>query len=349
MRRSNMVKARNSQSSLIATLLDSPEPSIRWRTRVRVLGEDVNSKAVRALGEEVRTSPRVRALLARRDSKGRIMSGRGVYDKWQGAHWIAACLSDLGYPEEDASLVPARDQVLDCWLSPEFYEEFEASGKADAYKKTGVPIIQGRHRRCASQQGYALYYLITLGLVDERVHDLAERLFHWQWPDGGWNCDKDPDASKSTFIHTIHCMRALSLYGRRFRKPKAKAAAARASEIFLSRSLFKRRSDGRHMQPEFTKLHYPLYWHYDILFGLKVMMETGHLDDPRCGPALDLLEEKQLPGGGWPAESRYYTVSKNIKSHADYVDWGGASKSKMNPWVTTDALSVLVSAGRISL
>jgi hypothetical protein len=340
---------QNSHALAVATLLKSPEPSIRWKVRVGVLGEDAQSKAVRALREEIRTSSRVRALLARRDSQGRIKTRRGVYDKWQGAHWILASLADLGYPEEDSTLFPVREQVLECWLSHEFYEEFEATGKDDAYRKTGVPVIRGLPRRCASQQGYALYYLITLGLADERVHDLAELLLHWQWPDGGWNCDKKPAATKSTFIHTIHCMRALSLYGRRFRKQRAKAAAIRASEIFLSRSLFKRRSDGAHMNVEFAKLHYPLYWHYDILFGLRVLMAAGHLDDARCAPALDLLEQKQLADGGWPAESRYYSVSKDIKLNADYVDWGGVNKSRMNPWVTADALSVLVSAGRCSL
>jgi hypothetical protein len=231
-------------------------------------------------------------------------------------------------------------------LSRQFYEEFEANGKEDAYKKLGVPVIRGLPRRCASQQGYALYYLMVLGLADERVHDLAERLLHWQWPDGGWNCDKKPTARKSTFIHTLHCMRALFLYGTRFKKPEAKLAATKASEIFLSRSLFKRRSDGAHMKAEFSKLHYPLYWHYDILSGLRVMAETGHLGDPRCGPALDLLEQKRLEDGGWPAESRYYSVSEQIKLNADYVNWGGISNKKMNPWVTADALSVLVRAGR---
>jgi hypothetical protein len=337
-----------SHAAAIATLLESTEPSIRWKVRAGVLGEDAQSKAVRALREEIRSSPRVRALLARRDSKGCIRTKRGVYDKWQGAHWVLASLADLGYPEEDTTLFPVRDQVLDWWLSHEFYEEFEATSKEDAYKKSGVPIIEGRHRRCASQQGYALYYLIKLGLSDERAHDLVERLLHWQWPDGGWNCDKKPAAAKSTFIHTIHCMRALSLYASRFKKAKAKAAAKQASEIFLSRSLFKRRSSGAPMKAEFTKLHYPLYWHYDILFGLKVMAETGQLDDSRCGPALDLLEKKRLPDGGWPAESRYYSVSKEIKLNADYVDWGGTSQKKMNPWVTADALSVLVKAGRLA-
>jgi len=337
-----------SHSTAIAALLKSPEPSVRWKVRAGVLGENVQSKAMRALREEVRVSPRVQALLSRRDSGGRLRTKRGVYDKWQGAHWVLASLADLGYPEEDSGLFPVRDQVLDCWLNPEFYVEFEATGKKDCYGKPGVPMISGLPRRCASQQAYALYSVIKLGLANERVHDLTERLLHWQWPDGGWNCDKDPKATKSTFIHTIHSMRALHLYGRQFRKPAAMAAAKRASEIFLSRSLFKRRSNGAQMKAEFTKLHYPLYWHYDILSGLRVMAETGHLGDPRCGAALDLLEEKHLADGGWPAESRYYFVSDDIKLNADYVDWGGTSTKKMNPWVTADALSVLVSAGRLS-
>ena len=32
---------------------------------------------------------------------------------------------------------------------------------------------------------------------------------------------------------------------------------------------------------------------------------------------------------------------------ADYVDWGGTSKARMNEWVTTDALFVLNAAGRL--
>jgi hypothetical protein len=30
-----------------------------------------------------------------------------------------------------------------------------------------------------------------------------------------------------------------------------------------------------------------------------------------------------------------------------YVDWGGTGKSRMNEWVTTDALWVLRAAGRL--
>jgi hypothetical protein len=93
------------------------------------------------------------------------------------------------------------------------------------------------------------------------------------------------------------------------------------------------------------RLHYPPYWHYDLLAGLRGLGEAGLLGDPRCVPALDLLQALELPGGGWPAHQRYYTTGRATSGH-DYVDWGGASATRMNPWVTAHALAVLRTAGR---
>lgn len=326
-------------------LLRSDEPSIVYRMRL-ALGEPRDDRRMRVLSREVQRSARVQTLLGPRDDRGRIACSKGVYAKWQGAHWVMASLADLGYPEADESLFPMRDQILDCWLDETFYLEFEASSRADAYKRTGVPVMQGRHRRCASQQGNALHFLVALGLNHDRLACLSERLLHWRWPDGGWNCDKDPNASQATFIHTLHAMRGLFWFGRNSGDAAALEAAEVASEIFLSRRLFKRRSNGAVMKKEFVRLHYPLYWHYDILQALKVLAEMGLVNDPRCADALELLESKRLPDGGWPAESAYYTVSSTIKLGADYVNWGGTSRRRMNPWVTADAISVLRQAGR---
>jgi hypothetical protein len=201
--------------------------------------------------------------------------------------------------------------------------------------------MQGRHRRCASQQGTALWSVLTLGLADSRAADLVERLLHWQWPDGGWNCDRDPDASHSSFMESILPLRALALAARETGDARAGAAARRAAEIFLKRNLFQRRRDGAVMRREFVQLHYPLYWHYDVLHGLKVLAEARLLGDARCKDALDLLEAKRLPDGGWPAERCYH------RAGAERVDWGGTSAGRMNEWVTVDALSVLRAAGRL--
>ena len=341
-----LIKTMNpvSHRQVIDSLLHSSEPSIRWKVLQNCLGESPDSGRMIRLREEIRRSPRVKALLLGHDRLGLP----NIYAKWQGAHWILATLSDIGYPSGDRKLIPLRDRILDAWLAPNFLTEFNAKSKKEVYSKEGVPLMQGRYRRCASQQGNPLYFLARLGLENERSKELVERLLHWQWPDGGWNCDKDPSADTSSFMETLLPMLGLHLYARTHRDKAAAKASERAREVFLRRHLFRRVDNGKVMHREFVLLHYPLYWHYDILAGLKAMVLVGAIGDPRCNEALDLLEQKRLSDGGWPSESRYYAVEPDrIELHADYVDWGGTSIRKMNEWVTVDALHVLASAGRL--
>jgi hypothetical protein len=326
---------------IVEQLLASAEPSIRWKVRTQVLDEPPDCAAIVALRNEIRDSERVRRLLAPCFATERP----GAYAKWQGAHWVMAALADLGYPPGDAALHPLREQVLGTWLDESYYTEFEATSKSTAYRRRGVPVMRGRYRRCGSQQGNALWFLTTLGLADDRCDDLVKRLLHWQWPDGGWNCDRNPAADTSSFCETLLPMRALAAYSA---TGNAAAAARRAAEVLLVRRLAYRVSTGDLIRTEFAKLHYPVYWHYDVLAGLKGMADVRMLDDKRCTDALDLLESMRL-ADGWPAHARYYRVSADIALHHDSVDWGGTSTRRANPWVTADALAVLRAAGRLRL
>jgi hypothetical protein len=209
-------------------------------------------------------------------------------------------------------------------------------------------VLEGRARRCGSQEGNALYSTLALGIADERADQLAANLIRWQWPDGGWNCDRRPEARNSSFNETILPVRALSLHGKLRGSDASLEAAERAADIFLKRRMFRKLSDGSVIHPSIALLHYPPYWHYDILIGLKVMAEAGFIGDPRCAEALNLLESKRLPDGGFPAEAKYYQVGPKSKNGVSLVDWGGISKRSMNEFVTVDALGVLVAAGRLS-
>jgi hypothetical protein len=269
-------------------------------------------------------------LLSERNPAGKIPGQ--TYSKWVGVHWVLAALADLGYPPADSGLIPLREQVLD-WL-------------LCAQHLRGIKAIQGRVRRCASQEGNALWALLTLGIADDRADELADGLLRWQWPDGGWNCDKRPEADTSSFMETLLPLRALALHARVTGSPASGAAARRAAEVFLSRKMFRRIRDGAVIAPDFLLLHYPCYWHYDILFGLKVMAEAGLIGDERCAEALDALESKRLPDGGFPAEAKYYTVTERQMSGRSRVDWGPVSKERLSPWVTVDALVVLHAAGK---
>src|SRR5207249_11356541 len=231
---------------LVEWLLASDEPSIRWKVRVQVLGEDRASPNIQALERTIRRSPRVRTLLA--GPMGSFRDGlRDPYSKWQGAHWVLASLADIGYPRGSRALLRLRDRLLDRWLGDVYYREFDATTKSQAYRKSGVPLVRGRYRRCASQQGNALYFLEKLGIADGRSDALVERLLHWQWPDGGWNCDRRPEADTSSFWESRLPMLGLAVYSRRSGDRAAREAAARAAEVFLSRHLFLGMQNGRVM------------------------------------------------------------------------------------------------------
>ena len=339
------------RSRVIDVLLRSDEPSIRWKVLVGVVGEDPDSVKVRNLREQIRTSPRVTTLLAGRDRH--FTREANVYAKYRGAHWTLAALADLGYPPGDESLLPMCRQVLDHWLSDSFYREFESKNAVPKHRSNdGVPIIRGRYRRCASQQGNALYSLTRLGLGDSDRGRLAERLLHWQWPDGGWNCDRNPSADTSSFMESLLPMRGLAAYAQSSRDKPAREAAFKASEVFLSRRLFRRRSDGKIIHPNFLMFHYPLFWHYDVLGGLRAMAEMGLINDPRCADALDVLERKELPNGGWATEGRFYKQAPGVDTSDRFgsttpVDWGGVGRKKLNEWTTATALYILRAANRL--
>jgi hypothetical protein len=147
---------KRDRSSTIDALLHSDEPSVRWKATIGVLGEDPLSRKSKELQEEIRKSARAKALIAGRDQ--RALREKYVYANWRGAHWSLAMLAEIGYPAGDTELLPMRDQVLDCWLNDSFYMEFESKSAVPKHRSgEGVPIIQGRYRRCASQQGHPLY------------------------------------------------------------------------------------------------------------------------------------------------------------------------------------------------
>src|SRR5271156_3988602 len=242
-RRARELIVKRNRSATIDTLLHSDEPSVRCKLMVGVLGEDPHSRKIKELQEEIRKSPRAKALIAGRDQ--RAVQEKYVYASWRGAHWSLAMVAEIGYPAGDSSLLPMRDRVLDCWLNDSFYMELESKSSVPKHRSAeGVPIIQGRYRRCASQQGNALYSITRLGLADNTSDALAERLMHWQWPDGGWNCDRKPSAHISSFNESLLPMLGLAAHADRTGDDAARATAMKASEGFLCRLLFKRRSDG---------------------------------------------------------------------------------------------------------
>lgn len=332
---------------IVSHLLENGDPAVRYKIMMYVLRLPANSPAAAQVREEVRCSPVVQALLCGRDEQGQLPYQ--PYKKWVGAHWTLAALADMNYPIGDTDLIPLREQVY-AWLLP------NPGDVKNPFREK--QIVEGRVRTCASQEGNALHALLVLGLEDERTRLLVKGLLAWQWPDGGWNCDRKPAALHSSFHESLIPLRALSLFAKMTGRSAARIAAERAADLFLEHGLFRRASNREIISPDFLELHYPCYWHYDVLFGLKVMAEGGWVRDERCREALDWLESRRLPDGGFPADVALYRSAAKmdkgtllpggaLKSQATWADWGGTSHKRSSPWVTADALWVLAAAGRL--
>ena len=76
------------------------------------------------------------------------------------------------------------------------------------------------------------------------------------------------------------------------------------------------------------------------------MTQMGRIADPRCEPALELLEHKRLPAG-YPAERPTTRTSERVITRGTFADWGPGGRTRTNDLVTIDALRVLRASGRL--
>jgi hypothetical protein len=212
-----------------------------------------------------------------------------------------------------------------------------------AEHRSSILTISGRVRRHASQEGNALAVCSRLGMAaDPRVQLLADSLIAWQWPDGGWNCDRHADAHRSSFHESLPAAWGLFEYARATGSAAAEIAARRAAELFLEHRLFRSLSTGSVIHREWLVLHYPPYWHYDVLQALLVLSRMGLATDGRCSDALAVLEKRRRHDGRWQPGS-YWWAPPGKPGSPESVDWGRSGPSEM---ITLNALRVLQQAGR---
>ncbi|RHW27442.1 hypothetical protein D0Z08_09860 [Nocardioides immobilis] len=244
------------------------------------------------------------------------------YKKWWGSHWRLVALADLGAQPPPSALDKGVGQVLG-WL-----DEHRDVRRL----RNGLPL---RH---ASQEGNAVYACVRLGVDDDRVEGLVQTLLESQWPDGGWNCSRNASGRRSSFHESVTPAIGLAVFGAERDDEVARAAARRTADLLLDHDLFRNRATGEPIHPSFVVLHYPPYWHYDLLQGLVLCAHLGVLDDPRAKDALDLVESRR------DAKGRYPSRSWESSTNRDVIAWG---RSPDNDVLARRADAVLRAAGRL--
>ncbi|TCC65837.1 hypothetical protein E0H73_02590 [Kribbella pittospori] len=302
---------------VVGWLVESGEPAVRGMARRDLLGQEH--------GEDVLSGAIVEALLTG------ACADKRAYRKYTGAHWRIVSLVELEVPAGEPRAVEAAE-----------YDLAEVTRSLEY----GVSVVDGLVRRCGSVEGNTLGACARLGMAtDPRVQRLAEGLIEWQWPDGGWNCDRNASGRRSSFHETHSAAWGLHEYYRATGETAAQDAALRAGELFLEHRLFRSLSTGAVIDKRWLRPTYPPYWHYDILQALLVLSRLGLARDERAADALDELEQRRRPDGRWNAGTPWFGPLGGTRS-PEVVDWG---RSGPNEMITLNALRVLTAAGRRTL
>jgi hypothetical protein len=313
--------------ALAAAVSKSDDAIVRYKARRYLEGADPASAPMQQLREDIAHSPIARGLLADLE-----MSDPTDREGMSTIYLTFRYLAEIDYPPGDDRLVPYRDHIYR-WLR-NLERQYD-----------GPLFIRSKHRVHGSFHANAIYASVVLGLANDDTDELCTNLLRYQWPGGGWNCNKKPATEGPTIVHTAFGLRGLASYHSRRPSDELTRAIDAAAEVLLERQVYLKRSDGQPLRAVYTKLSYPYPRLYDFMAGLHILTRAGYVTDERCANALDLLESKLLPGEGWAMERKLFHHSKG-KEGFTHAPWEAVAFGRAHLLLTLDALEILRTAGR---
>jgi hypothetical protein len=273
------------QTTVLDWLLDS-DPAIRWQ----VLGDltDATAGEVAAERARVETEGWGASLLGLEDADG----------LWDGGACFPASYAG-GEPGQPWTATMHTLQTLQIFgLDP-------ASGSArrttslvaenGRWEHAGQRYFDGEVEPCINGRTIeaGAYYGHDVSPLVDRI--LGERL-----ADGGWNCEAENGSVRSSFDTTLTVLDGLLEFERAAGGSAAVREARRSGEEYLlERGLFRRKSTGEVVSPEYLEFAFPYYWHYDLLRALDYFRRSGSERDSRMATAVEIVRSKRQPDGRW--------------------------------------------------
>ena len=298
--------------SVVAWLL-SGDVAVRYQTSRDLLHRDDPD-----LQDRIAHEGQGLALLEARGRDGHW--GRGFYQpKWTSSHYTLLELKNLGLSRTHRS---ARDTV-------------GLILRTEKGRDGGLNPSRTIKQSDACVNGMGLNYASYFRAEQEDLASIVDFLLGQRLPDGGFNCRLNRAGARHSSVHTtVSVMEGITEYersGHRYRLQELRAAHSEATEFLLRHQLFRSERTGQVIDAEFTRLHHPARWHFDILRGLDAFADSGVAYDPRMDDALQILHSRRAADGRWAA-NRPYPGSTHVAP---------AQPGQPNPWVTLIALRVL--------
>jgi hypothetical protein len=297
-------------------LLDS-DPSIRWQVMRDVTHEPAD--IVTAERAKVATEGWGARLLSLQASDGR-WGGRPWSQDWTDTFHVLELLRRFG-------LDPGSEQARRAVGLVREHVVWRGGAPVDTPWDNNR-FFQGEVEPCINGNVVA-----TGSYFGVDMTPLVDRLLGEQLPDGGWNCEVENGATVSSFGTTINVVEGLLEHERALGGAADVAAARRRGEAYmLERRLFRRKSTGEIIDPDWLRFSFPTWYFYDVLRGLDHLRDAGDRPDERVAEAITVVEGNRDIGGRWPLQNVH-----EGETHFEMEDGEG----KPSRWNTLRAMRVL--------
>jgi hypothetical protein len=327
-------------------LLGTDNPPVRMFTLVDFLKRRESEEDVRLAKDAILSYEPVKKLLRAQKGKGYWPPDNSCYSpKFTATVWALNLVGEMGVGRE-----PWVESAAE-----RFLRQHQMENGAFCCN-----IIGGRGKAIEEVclTGHMARTFLALGYDDDpRVMKAVDWLPEQQLDDGGWNCDYPMyEPTHSSFMSTIHALWAYSEVPRSRWSRKTKRAAEAGAEFLLSHRLFKSHRDWRPVELRgldrvftgtlVTQFHFPMYYYFDALHGLRVLTELGYEDDERISDAVHLLLSKRTPDGRWLLDGDWVR-ERSDKTRKNLVNV--EELTKPSKWITLNCYRVLAKTGELEI
>jgi hypothetical protein len=300
-------------------LLEAETPSIAYQTRRDLRPPRFTPREIQKSKRRIMRTGAVPAILARQSKRGNWKIDFGYYGpKFYSTHWSMVLLAELGADGTDERFQSAVEYMLDATR-----HQIEEGLENNNY---GWSCLYGNILR------YALRAPAKKDIrLENLIHFCAQAM-----ADGPCDCRSSNGCACAWGAARV--LWGLAAVPKRARTKECQEAIRLGIRFLLEDHRLEQADyPGGRVNPMWFKLSFPLFYHADILFTLRVLDELEALDHRGARAALDWLEAKRRPDGRWKGTSPFRPRT--------WREMGNPEET--NRWVTLQALRILRHAGRI--